>query len=65
VTATSRLLVTPPGGKLGLSTDADCSYILLAGINALLAAVVTVCYARHHPFPSPREALGNHHGKTR
>ena len=46
------------GGKLGLSTDADGPYILLAGISAVLVAVATMRYARHHPFPRPRETYG-------
>lgn len=46
------------GGKLGLSTDADGPYILLAGISAVLVAVATIRYARHHPFPRPRETCG-------
>jgi hypothetical protein len=46
------------GGKLGLSTDADGPYILLAGISAVLVAVATIRYARLHPFPRPRETYG-------
>lgn len=46
------------GGKLGLRTDADGPYILLAGISAVLVAVATIRYARLHPFPRPRETYG-------
>ena len=46
------------GGKRGLSTDADGPYILLAGISAVLVTVATMRYARHHPFPRPRETYG-------
>jgi hypothetical protein len=46
------------GGKLGLSTDADGPYILLAGISAVLVAVATIRYAGHHPFPRLRETYG-------
>ena len=34
------------GGKLGLNTDADGPYILLAGISAVLVTVATLCYAQ-------------------
>jgi len=33
--------------------DADGPYILLAGISAVLVALATIRYARHHPFPRP------------
>jgi hypothetical protein len=46
------------GGKLGLNTDADGPYILLAGISAVLVTVATLGYAQHHPFPRPRETYG-------
>jgi hypothetical protein len=46
------------GGKLGLNTDADGPYILLAGISAVLVTVATLCYAHHHPFPRSRETYG-------
>jgi hypothetical protein len=46
------------GGKLGLGTDADGPYILLAGISAVLVALATIRYAHHHPFPRPRETYG-------
>jgi len=46
------------GGKLGLNTDADGPYILLAGISAVLVAIATLGYAQQHPFPRPRGAYG-------
>jgi hypothetical protein len=46
------------GGKLGLTTDADGPYILLADITAVLVTVATICYARHHPFPSAKGTYG-------
>ena len=49
------------GGKLGLSTDADGPYILLAGISVVLVAVPTIRYARHHPFSDPGRLMGNYH----
>ena len=39
------------GGKLGLKTDLDGLYILLAGIGAVFAAAATLLFAVHHPFP--------------
>jgi hypothetical protein len=46
------------GGKLGLSTDANGPYILLAGISAVLIALATIRYALHHPFPRAGETYG-------
>jgi hypothetical protein len=46
------------GGKLGLGTDADGPYILLAGISAVLVAIATIRYAHHHPFPRPGGTYG-------
>jgi len=43
------------GGKLGLTSDRDGPYILLAGIRAVLTTVATIAYATQHPFPSPQE----------
>jgi hypothetical protein len=39
------------GGKLGLSSDLDGPYILLAGISAVFAAAATLAFAAQHPFP--------------
>jgi hypothetical protein len=46
------------GGKLGLTTDADGPYILLAGITAIWITWATVCYAQLHPFPRARGTYG-------
>ncbi|MGQ9491886.1 MAG: hypothetical protein ACUVS6_14575, partial [Anaerolineae bacterium] len=46
------------GGKLGLRTDADGPYILLAGISAVFVAVATIRDASYHPFPRSRETYG-------
>ena len=45
-------------GKLALITDADGPYILLAGISAVFVTAATVAYARHHPFPRPKDTYG-------
>jgi hypothetical protein len=39
------------GGKLGLSSDLDGPYVLLAGIGAVFVAVATLTFAAQHPFP--------------
>ena len=39
------------GGKLGLSSDRDGPYILLAGIRAVLVTAATLAFAAQHPFP--------------
>ena len=39
------------GGKLGLKTDLDGLYVLLAGIGSVFAAAATLLFAAHHPFP--------------
>ncbi|MGQ9490709.1 MAG: hypothetical protein ACUVR4_04980 [Anaerolineae bacterium] len=46
------------GGKLGLRTDADGPYTLLAGIRAVFVAVATIRDAGYHPFSRPRETDG-------
>jgi len=46
------------GGKLGLTTDADGPYILLAGITAVWITLTTIRYAQLHPFPRARETYG-------
>lgn len=43
------------GGKLGLSSDLDGPYILLAGIHAVFVTAATLTFAARHPFP--HEAL--------
>jgi hypothetical protein len=40
------------GGKLGLSSDRDGPYVLLAGIRAVFVTVATLAFAAQHPFPS-------------
>lgn len=45
------------GGKLGLSSDRDGPYILLAGISAVFIAAATLAFATRHPFP---RAAGTH-----
>jgi hypothetical protein len=44
------------GGKLGLSSDLDGPYVLLAGIRAVLVTVATLTFATQHPFPHTRGA---------
>jgi hypothetical protein len=39
------------GGKLGLSSDRDGPYVLLAGIRAVFVTVATLAFAAQHPFP--------------
>jgi hypothetical protein len=39
------------GGQLGLSSDLDGLYVLLAGIQAVLVTVATLAFATQHPFP--------------
>ncbi len=39
------------GGKLGLSSDLDGPYVLLAGISAVFVTASTVAFAALHPFP--------------
>ena len=43
------------GGKLGLSSDRDGPYVLLAGIRAVLVTAATLAFAANHPFPRPRK----------
>ena len=45
------------GGKLGLSSDLDGPYVLLAGIRAVLITVATLTFATQHPFPHTRGAI--------
>ncbi len=46
------------GGKLGLSSDRDGPYVLLAGIRAVLITAATLAFSTHHPFPRARETCG-------
>jgi hypothetical protein len=39
------------GGKLGLASDLDGPYLLLAGISAVFVAAATLTFAAQHPFP--------------
>ena len=39
------------GGKLGLSSDLDGPYVLLAGIRAVFVTLATLAFALRHPFP--------------
>jgi hypothetical protein len=43
------------GGKLGLSSDRDGPYVLLAGIRAVFVTVATLALTAQHPFPSATE----------
>ena len=38
------------GGKLGLSSDLDGPYILLAGITAVFISAATLTFVAQHPF---------------
>jgi hypothetical protein len=46
------------GGKLGLTTDRDGPYVLLAGISAVFVTAATVAYAATHPFPQLNGTYG-------
>jgi len=46
------------GGKLGLSSDLDGPYVLLAGISAVFIAAATLGFAAQHPFPRAGETCG-------
>ncbi len=39
------------GGKLGLPSDRNGPYVLLAGIRAVLITAATLAFAAQHPFP--------------
>jgi hypothetical protein len=39
------------GGKLGLSSDCNGPYVLLAGISAVFITTATLAFAAQHPFP--------------
>jgi len=46
------------GGKLGLSSDRDGPYVLLAGIRAVQITTATLSFAAQHPFPRPGLTCG-------
>lgn len=46
------------GGKLGLSTDLDGLYLLLAGISFIFTTAATLSFAFAHPFPSSSFTYG-------
>ncbi len=46
------------GGKLGLSSDCDGPYLLLAGIRAVLITSSTLSFAARHPFPELTGSCG-------
>ncbi len=46
------------GGKLGLTTDRDGPYVLLAGISAVFVTAATLAYAATHPFPQRNGTYG-------
>ncbi|MGQ9600734.1 MAG: hypothetical protein ACUVWZ_15125 [Anaerolineae bacterium] len=46
------------GGKLGLASDLDGPYVLLAGIGAVFLAAATLAFAAQHPFPRPGGTCG-------
>jgi hypothetical protein len=48
------------GGKLGLASDCDGVYVLLAGIRAVLVTAATLTFTARHPFPRTQAPMGNH-----
>jgi hypothetical protein len=46
------------GGKRGLSSDRDGSYILLAGVRAVLVTVAGLTFAAQYPRPRTGETDG-------
>jgi len=46
------------GGKLGLPTDLDGPYVLLAGLSAVFITITTLSFATHHPFPDIGDTYG-------
>jgi hypothetical protein len=46
------------GGKLGLSSDLDGPYVLLAGIGAVFLTAATLAFAAQYPFPRARGTCG-------
>jgi len=46
------------GGKLGLSSDLDGPYVLLAGLRAVFVTHATLAFAHRHPFPRAPDTYG-------
>jgi hypothetical protein len=46
------------GGKLGLASDRDGVYVLLAGIRAVFVTAATLTFAARHTFPRMRDTYG-------
>jgi hypothetical protein len=46
------------GGKLGLTSDLDGPYVLLAGIRAVLVTAATLAFTHAHPFPRDGDTYG-------
>ena len=46
------------GGKLGLRSDLDGPYVLLAGISAVFITASTLAFAAQHPFPKAGRTCG-------
>ncbi len=46
------------GGKLGLSSDLDGPYVLLAGISAVFLTASALAFATQHPFPRAGATYG-------
>lgn len=46
------------GGKLGLTSDLDGPYVLLAGISAVFVAAATLAFAAQYPFPREGRTCG-------
>jgi hypothetical protein len=46
------------GGKLGISSDRDGPYVLLAGIRAVLVTAATLAFSTQYPFPRAGETCG-------
>jgi hypothetical protein len=46
------------GGKLGLASDRDGVYVLLAGIRAVLVTAATLTFAARHPLPTIESTCG-------
>ena len=46
------------GGKLGLRSDLDGPYVLLAGISAVFVTASTLAFAAQHPFPKAGGTYG-------
>ena len=46
------------GGKLGVPSDRDGPYVLLAGIRAVLVTAATLAFSAHCPFPRASPTCG-------